>query len=94
MFFLHHKFVPNLKFKYLKSPKSKPTCQIPRISRAKLLEYYHDFASNGKFEDAVMLHASYSLILEPYQLYLLPFKSLKEDKTIDMWITKQENWQH
>ena len=35
-----------------------------------------------------MLHALYSLGLEPYQLYFLCFETLKEDKTIEMWDRK------
>ena len=83
---IHHKNVPNLKFEYFKSPKKRNINQTPKITRLKLLDYYYRILiSHRKIEDAVMLHAIYSLGLEPYQLYLLCFEALKEDKTIEMW---------
>ena len=59
--------------------------QISKISGLKLLDYYRILISHRKIEDAVMLHAIYSLGLQQYQLYLLYFEALKEDKTIEMW---------
>ena len=40
---------------------------------------------NKKIWDAVMLHVMFTLSLEPYNISLLTFESIKQDRSIEYW---------
>ena len=79
---LHHKDVPNLNVEYFKKPKSRPKDSTLKISRRQVFEFYQTLNSHFKIEDALILHTMYSLGLEPYNLCLLKFDLIKDDKSI------------
>ena len=54
------------------------------INKEKLFKFYETQIKYCKIEDAVLLHSMYFLGLEPYNLCLLKFESIKEDKAIEM----------
>ena len=56
-----------------------------KINKEKLFKFYETPIKHCKIEDVALLHVMYFLGLEPYNLCLLKFESIKEEKTIKMW---------
>ena len=82
LFFVHQKYPPTFKIEYFKIPNSRNLNYPMKINKEKLFKFYETLIKHYKIEDTVLLHAMYFLGLEPYNLCLLKFESIKEDKTI------------
>ena len=85
LFSVHNQYPPSLKFEYFQKPESRYASSHLKTNRLRLLGFYETLLKHTRYEDAVLLHAMYVLGLEPYNLCLLKFESIKEDKTIEMW---------
>ena len=50
-----------------------------------MMGYFETLIFHGKYEDTLILHSMYSLGLEPYNLCLLKFESIQNNKTIMLY---------
>ena len=85
LFSVHQKYPPTFKIEYFKRLNSKNLNYPMKIIKEKLFKFYETLIKHCKIDDAVLLHAMYFLGLEPYNLCLLKFELIKEDKTVEMW---------
>ena len=85
LFSVHQKYPPTFKIEYFKRQNSRNLNYPMKIIKEKLFKFYETLIKHCKIDDAVLLHAMYFLGLEPYNLCLLKFESIKENKTVKMW---------
>ena len=88
---LHNQKLQNVSIEYYKTPKRLDFNFNPKVTREEIYRYHLILIDNKKYEDAVLLHAMYELGLEPYNLCLLTFESLSDNRTIMLYDHKIRN---